>query len=243
MSAKYSSSERRRSRPVQKRSKIKTLKKNKLAAFIVIFIVLTLVIGSFYAVVTNIGDSNSSGSNGGYQNDLEYKSALNNTKYPVAVLETSKGVMAIELYTDKMPKTCANFIKLVNDGCYNGMIFHRVKKGFMIQAGSTFPDGSKKTSPYGNIEFESSDDVTHVDGAISMASTAAGVGGSSEFFICDGAQHSLDGKYAAFGKLIYGWSVLREIASAPNDGSLEPIPGGGKPLEDVKIYRVSIVNQ
>ena len=85
MSAKYSSSERRRSRPVQKRSKIKTLKKNKLAAFIVIFIVLTLVIGSFYAVVTNIGDSNSSRSNGGYQNDLEYKSALNNTKYPVAV--------------------------------------------------------------------------------------------------------------------------------------------------------------
>jgi len=242
MSAKHVSSDRRRSRPVQKQSKIKNLKRNKFAMFLVIFIVLMLIIGSFYVVITNIGDSNSSFSNEEYQNDPEYKTALNNTKYPVAVLETSKGVMAIELYTDKMPKTCANFIKLVNDGFYNGMIFHRVKKGFMIQAGSTFPDGSKKTSPYGNIEFERSD-VTHVDGAISMASTGAGVGGSSEFFICDGAQHGLDGLYAAFGKLIYGWSVLREIASAPNDGSLEPTPGGGKPLEDITIYKISIVNQ
>ena len=105
----------------------------------------------------------------------------------IAVIDTTMGTIRVELYEDKMPITTANFIKLANDGFYNGMIFHRVKDNFMIQAGRYFPDGTQKSSPYGNIQFEESD-VTHVDGAISMASTGAKVGGSAEFFICDGAQ-------------------------------------------------------
>ena len=110
----------------------------------------------------------------------------------------------------------------------------------MIQAGKSYPDGTTKTSPYGNIPFEGGG--SHVDGAISMASTGAGVGGSAEFFICDGDQTFLDGNYAAFGKVIEGIEVVRDIADDPNDGSLEPNPGGGKPLQDIIIYSITISN-
>jgi cyclophilin family peptidyl-prolyl cis-trans isomerase len=159
---------------------------------------------------------------------------------PVALFDTDYGTFKVELFQDKMPKTVDNFVKLVNDGFYNGVIFHRIKDDFMIQAGRETPDGTVKTSPYGNIQFETSD-VSHVDGAISMASTAAQVGGSTEFFICDGAQTFLDGNYAAFGVVIEGMDVVRTIAASPNDGSLEPNPGGGKPLTDIVINNIIII--
>ena len=76
-----------------------------------------------------------------------------------------------------------------------------------------------------------------------MASTAAKVGGSAEFFICDGAQTFLDGNYAAFGVVIEnGMDVVRAIAASPNDGSLEPNPGGGKPLTDIVINNIVILS-
>ncbi len=160
---------------------------------------------------------------------------------PVVLFDTDYGTFKVELFQDKMPQTVDNFVKLVNDGFYNGVIFHRIKDDFMIQAGRETPDGTVKTSPYGNIQFETSD-VSHVDGAISMASTAAQVGGSAEFFICDGAQTFLDGNYAAFGVVIEGMDVVRTIAASPNDGSLEPNPGGGKPLTDIVINNIIIIN-
>lgn len=160
---------------------------------------------------------------------------------PVALFDTDYGTFKVELFQDKMPQTVDNFVKLVNDGFYNGVIFHRIKDDFMIQAGRETPDGTVKTSPYGNIQFETSD-VSHVDGAISMASTAAQVGGSAEFFICDGAQTFLDGNYAAFGVVIEGMDVVRTIAASPNDGSLEPNPGGGKPLTDIVINNIIIIS-
>ena len=122
------------------------------------------------------------------------------------------------------------------------MIFYRISDNFMIQAGRYFPDGSEKFSPYGSIEFETSPDVLHVDGAISMASTGVQVGGSAEFFICDGAQPGLDGSYAAFGAINIddneSFAVLRDIASQPHDNS-NPA-GGGKPLEDIVINSITI---
>jgi len=158
---------------------------------------------------------------------------------PVALIETSKGAIAVELYYNKMPITCDNFISLAMSGFYDGMIFHRISDDFMIQAGNTYPDGTTKESPFGNIEFEVSD-VEHLDGTISMASTGAGVGGSSQFFICDGDQHFLDGDYAAFGKTIYGMDVVRDIANDPHDNSSPA--GGGKPLKDIKINSITIHN-
>jgi peptidyl-prolyl cis-trans isomerase A (cyclophilin A) len=159
------------------------------------------------------------------------------TVNPVAVFNTSLGKFKVELFKDKMPITVNNFVKLVNDGFYNGMIFYRISDNFMIQAGRYFPNGTEKLSPYGNIPFETSN-VKHIDGAISMASTGAKTGGSAEFFICDGNQSSLDGDYAAFGVTIQGIEVVREIASQPQDNS-NPY-GGGKPYTDIVINSITI---
>lgn len=248
MSAKKNNSSRKRSRPVKKQSAAKKIKRNKSAMFLSIFIVIILVASSSYAIFqflggettedntdnTNIGENTDD--NADYQDDSEYKEALSATNNPVAVLETSKGVIAVELYENQAPKTCQNFINLVDDDFYNGMIFHRVMDDFMIQAGNTMPDGSTKTSPYGNIEeFEGG--VSHENGAISMASTGAGVPGSAQFFICDGAQPSLDGSYAAFGKTIYGMDVVQDIADEPHDGSYGNA-GGGRPNNDIIIENV-----
>jgi peptidyl-prolyl cis-trans isomerase B (cyclophilin B) len=243
MTAKQISSDRRRSRPVTKRSKTKALKRNKPALALTILIVAMLVFSGVYVVFNSINWSNGS-TDTGYENDPEYIAALNNTDYPVAVIETSKGAIAIELYNnnDQAPETCQNFINLVNDGFYDGMIFHRIDDDFMIQAGKNFPDESEAQSPYGSIaEFEG--ELSHVDGAISMASTGDGVPGSAEFFICDGARTGLDGRYAAFGKTIYGIEVVRDIANDPHDSRYEPSPGGGKPNTDIIINTIKMVKE
>ena len=157
-----------------------------------------------------------------------------------AIIETTKGTITVELYDDKMPKTTDNFKKLANDGFYDGLIFHRIKDDFMIQGGGFWPNGTQKQSPYGPIDLETHPDATHVDGAISMARTNDPNSATSQFFICDGAQHFLDDNYAAFGKVIEGMDVVRDIASAQHDGSLEPNPGGGKPVEDIVIESITI---
>jgi len=231
MAADYVS-DRRRSRPV---TKTPLFKKYKLLISVVLVIV---IVGLIVAVVVINPFKTTE-----ITNDQNEPVEEGN---PIAVFNTSKGTFKVELYQDVAPKTVENFINLVNDGFYDGLIFHRIKDDFMIQAGKLYPDGLQKISPYGNIEFEG--DGEHVDGAISMASTAAGVGGSAEFFICDGAQSGLDGSYAAFGVVIENIAVIRDIANDPHDGSLEPtpenpyLPGGGKPLTDIIINSIVIEN-
>jgi len=156
----------------------------------------------------------------------------------IAVIDTTMGIIRVELFEDKMPITTANFIKLANDGFYNGLIFHRIGTNFMIQGGGYYPNGTQKSSPYGNIAFETSD-VKHVDGVISMASTGAKVGGSAQFFICDGAQAFLDGNYAAFGVTIEGIEVVRTIAAQPHSDNGD---GTGKPNTDIIINSITIVD-
>jgi peptidyl-prolyl cis-trans isomerase A (cyclophilin A) len=216
MSAKKRSS-RRRSRPVTPK------KKNLNITMIILAIVaIIIIVSAVYLIMGNNSDIKN-------DDDIEGNS--------IAVFDTTLGTFKIELYQDKMPETCNNFIKLVNEGFYNGMNFYRVLDNFMIQAGRFFPDGSEKQSPYGNINFEESD-VKHLDGAISMASTGDKVGGSAEFFICDGEQKGLDGRYAAFGATIDGLDVIHEIASVDHDNS-HPA-GGGKPYIDIIINYITI---
>ena len=193
MNPKKPKGSRKRSRPIEpKKSKLSP----KILAIIgVIAIIIVVSVGLMI-----LGGNNQE--NGMKENDVS-----------IAIIETSKGTIKVELFKDKLPNTCDNFIKLANEGFYDGMIFHRISDDFMIQAGYMFPDGSTKNSPYGNIEFETHEDVKHVDGAISMASTGVGVGGSSQFFICDGAQSLLDGSYAAFGVVVEGLEVVKTIAS------------------------------
>jgi cyclophilin family peptidyl-prolyl cis-trans isomerase len=160
------------------------------------------------------------------------------TGNPVALFDTSFGTFKVELFKDKMPTTVNNFVKLVNEGFYNGLIFHRIGANFMIQGGGYYPNETRKSSPYGNIPFETSD-VKHVDGAISMASTGSKVGGAAEFFICDGAQTFLDGNYAAFGVVIEGIDVVRSIAAQPHPDSGD---GTGKPTTDIIINNIIIIS-
>jgi len=220
MASKTSSSERKRSRPVEKKQSGMNMKVLGIVGIVVIIVCVAV------ALVLLGGNSGN-------------EKGTVTEENPIAVIDTSKGIIKVELFQDKLPITCGNFIKLVNDEFYDGMIFHRVMDDFMIQAGNTFPDGSTVESPYGTIEFETSEEVLHEDGAISMASTGARVGGSSQFFICDGNQTGLDGSYAAFGIVIEGIDVVRDIADEPHDSSYGSV-GGGRPNEDVIIYSITM---
>ena len=214
--------ERKRSNEMKKKP---TNDKKPLIAVIVLIGIIVIAAG-VYLVLNKPSENGSDTTNG-------------DTVNPIAVIDTSRGTIKVELYQDKAPKTVENFVKLVNDGFYDGMIFHRVMDNFMIQAGNTYPNGTIKNSPYGNIVFESDPDLIHEDGSISMASTGAGVGGSAQFFICDGAQSGLDGSYAVFGKTISGIEVVRDIADEPHDSSYGSV-GGGRPLEDIIINSITI---
>ncbi|MDE5772294.1 MAG: peptidylprolyl isomerase [Ruminococcus sp.] len=134
----------------------------------------------------------------------------------------------IELYPDIAPITCENFEKLVKDGFYNGLTFHRVIAGFMIQGGC--PLGNGTGGPGWNIkgEFSSNgvkNDLKHTRGVISMARSMMPDSAGSQFFIMHEDAPHLDGQYAAFGKVVEGMDVVDEIADVAtnyNDMPIEP---------------------
>ena len=135
------------------------------------------------------------------------------------------GEITAELYPEKAPKTVANFEKLVGQGFYDGLIFHRVIPGFMIQGGD--PQGNGMGGSKENIvgEFKANgfdNPIKHVRGVISMARAYNPNSASSQFFIMHANAPHLDGQYAAFGKVVSGMEVVDEIASIPTDYSDRP---------------------
>ncbi|MCD7730321.1 MAG: peptidylprolyl isomerase [Oscillospiraceae bacterium] len=139
----------------------------------------------------------------------------------MVVIEMENGKkMKIELYPQYAPITVANFESLVKEGFYDGLIFHRVIPGFMIQGGD--PEGTGMGGSKNKIkgEFASNgvkNDLKHTRGVISMARSMMKDSASSQFFIMHKDAPHLDGEYAAFGKVIEGIEVVDEIASAPTD--------------------------
>jgi len=139
------------------------------------------------------------------------------------------GTIKIELDYDNAPNTSANFVSLVKHGFYDGLTFHRVIKGFMIQGGD--PEGTGAGGPgYGIVgEFKANghkNNLSHKRGVISMARTNDPDSAGSQFFICDKDDAFLDGNYAAFGKVIEGMDVVDKVASSPknrNDMPLKPV--------------------
>ena len=130
------------------------------------------------------------------------------------------GVMLAELYPEIAPITCENFVKLVKDGFYDGLIFHRVIPGFMIQGGD--PTGTGMGGPGWQIKGEFAangvkNDLKHTRGVLSMARSMAPDSAGSQFFIMHQNAPHLDGQYAAFGKLVEGIEVVDEIANTPTD--------------------------
>jgi cyclophilin family peptidyl-prolyl cis-trans isomerase len=145
---------------------------------------------------------------------------------PTVTLKTTMGEIKIELYMDRAPKTAGNFLKLVQQGFYNGLTFHRVIPGFMIQGGC--PKGDGTGGPGYTITDEFHPLLAHSEaGILSMANAGPNTGGS-QFFITLAATHWLDGKHAIFGRVTGGLDVVEKIGDVPR-GS------GDRPKTPVKI--------
>ena len=148
-----------------------------------------------------------------------------------AIFETNKGNFKIELFEDKAPITTENFIKLANDGFYNGLIFHRVIQGFMIQGGC--PERTGRGGPGYTIKDEFHPDLKHdCEGILSMANAGANTGGS-QFFITVAQTPHLDNHHSVFGKVIEGMDVVMEISKAQKDRN-------DRPLSEIKINKVKV---
>ena len=126
------------------------------------------------------------------------------------------GTMTAELYPEKAPKTVANFLKLCEEGFFEGLIFHRVIKGFMIQGGGYTEDMADTDAKSIKGEFKANgfmqNDLKHTRGVLSMARTSDPNSGSSQFFVMHKDAPHLDAQYAGFGKLTDGFDVLDKIA-------------------------------
>ena len=148
-------------------------------------------------------------------------------KNPIVTITMENGdVMKAELYPEIAPNTVNNFIGLINSGYFNGLIFHRVIKGFMLQGGC--PEGTGMGGPgycikgeFSNNGFENN--LKHTEGVLSMARTMIPDTAGSQFFIMHKTSPHLDGEYAAFGKIIEGMDVVNRIAEEPTDYSDRPL--------------------
>ncbi|MDR2338196.1 MAG: peptidylprolyl isomerase [Deltaproteobacteria bacterium] len=137
---------------------------------------------------------------------------INNNVYAgqtMVKIETTKGVIELELYPDKTPVTCANFINLIQRGYYNGIVFHRVIPNFMIQTGD--PTGTGTGGPGYKFEDEFNDSLKHTGpGILSMANAGPGTNGS-QFFITHVKTDWLDKHHTVFGKVVVGQDVVNQI--------------------------------
>lgn len=157
-----------------------------------------------------------------------------------AKIEMENGeVMTLELYPETAPITVENFVKLAKNGFYDGLIFHRVIEGFMIQGGD--PTGTGMGGPGYQIKGEFAangikNQLKHTRGVISMARSARPDSAGSQFFIMHRDAPHLDGQYAAFGKMTDGFDVLDNIAAVDTDYA-------DKPLSEQKMKKITIVEE
>jgi peptidyl-prolyl cis-trans isomerase B (cyclophilin B) len=162
----------------------------------------------------------------------------------VAVINTSEGTIVIGFWKDAAPKTIANFKKLARQGFYDGTLFHRVIKGFMIQGGDPKTKDAGQEMEWGtgdpgyklDAEFN---DHSHVRGVISMARSRDPNSAGSQFFICHGSPTQLDHQYTTFGRLLKGDDVLEKIATTPTHIAPGHVPD--RPDKPMKIISIKIV--
>ena len=156
---------------------------------------------------------------------------------PIVTIEMENGgIIRAELYPEIAPNTVNNFISLINKGYYNGIIFHRVIEGFMLQGGC--PDGTGMGGPGYSIKGEFSgngfkNDLKHEPGVLSMARTMMPNSGGSQFFVMHKNAGHLDGQYAGFGKVIEGMDIVNTIAECDTDR-------GDKPLKTQRMKSVTV---
>lgn len=156
---------------------------------------------------------------------------------PIVTIEMENGdIMKAELYPEVAPNTVNNFVSLVKKGYYDGLIFHRVINGFMIQGGC--PDGTGMGGPGYTIQGEFAqngfaNNLAHTEGVLSMARAMHPDSAGSQFFIMHKAAPHLDGAYAAFGKIIEGMDIVNKIAETDTDYS-------DRPLDEQKMKKVTV---
>ncbi len=153
------------------------------------------------------------------------------TDNPVVVIESTLGRIAVELFSKEAPDTVANFLKLVEKGYYDGVLFHRVIPKFMVQTGD--PTGTGRGGPGWTIIDEFHPKLRHGKaGVLSMANAGPDTGGS-QFFIPLGATPHLDDRHAVFGAVIEGQDVVVKIGDSPRDG-------GDRPKTPLKMEKVKL---
>ncbi len=182
---------------------------NKTRIFIILVIVILIIAGGYFLMA----DSNTKNSDGNK-----------------VLLKTTKGDIVIELYGD-MPITSGNFKKLVKEGFYNGIVFHRVIPDFMIQGGC--PEGTGTGGPGYTIKDEFREINENNRGTISMANAGPNTGGS-QFFINLVNNNYLDGKHPVFGEVVEGMDVVDAISLVKRDSR-------DKPIDEIKIIKAEIV--
>jgi cyclophilin family peptidyl-prolyl cis-trans isomerase len=167
---------------------------------------------------------------------------------PTAILETSLGDITVELFTDKMPITAGNFVKLAKSGFYDGLHFHRVIKGFMIQFGCPHSRDPRSRlagtgdGPDGTIgdEHPPNAKLSNEPGTLSMANTGAPNSGSCQFFINTVHNAFLDwftpgqSRHPVFGRVVAGMDVVRKVETTPTDG-------GDRPVTPVQMKRIRLI--
>lgn len=196
-----------------------------------------ILVGISAMLIGLIGCTNNKTSNP--NNDEESEVSVESTEeLPIATIKVKNfGTIKAELYPDKAPNTVNNFISLANSGFYDGLIFHRVIKGFMNQGGD--PNGIGTGGPGYSIkgEFSSNgytkNDLKHTAGVLSMARASNPDSAGSQFFIMAEDASYLDGDYAAFGKVTEGMDVVEAINSVETDRN-------DKPLKDVVIESITV---
>jgi cyclophilin family peptidyl-prolyl cis-trans isomerase len=147
-----------------------------------------------------------------------------------ATIETNRGTIELELFTDDAPETVANFAKLANEGFYDGLVFHRVIPDFMVQGGC--PQGTGTGGP----GYTFADEINHhkiVRGTLAMANAGPNTNGSQFFIVTAEATPWLDGKHTAFGQVTGGMDVVDEIQSTATDAR-------DRPAEDVRMEKVTV---
>ncbi len=161
---------------------------------------------------------------------------MTETTNPQVHLETSEGAVTVELWPDVAPRHTENFKKLAAEGFYDGLTFHRIIPGFVIQGGC--PRGDGTGGPGWNVEAEFND-RPHEKGVLSMARSADPNSAGSQFFVCLGREHChhLDGEYTAFGKVIDGIEIVDKIAATKLAN-----PREGTPADPPRILKATVAN-
>ena len=209
-----------------------------------IFLVWTVLVLVLVVVPTAESNNYSMSYSGQYQENDNENETEELKENRIAIIDTTYGVITLELYERRAPITTSNFINLSTSGFYDGLLFHRVIDDFVIQTGDP---NTKDNNPYNDgsggsshtIPLEINPELTHVDGAMGMARGAELDSASSQFYICDGPQHGLDGDYAVFGVVTDGIEVVRQIAQVETWGNKRPLLKD-HPIEDVIMYSVFI---